>query len=158
MNKPNKIFVHCSATDDANTSIGASDIDEWHRARGWDSIGYHYVIPKSGILQKGRLDDRIGAHAKGFNTDSLGICLVGTYDFNDKQISTLVDLLYKLMKRWGIHTTDLKGHYEVNSNKTCPNIPGAVLRRLMQAEIANRKAYPLARGLDVSESDPSSIA
>lgn len=153
MNKPNKIFVHCSATNDHNLSIRAEDIDRWHKERGFTSIGYHYVILKSGEIQKGRLDDRIGAHAKGFNTDSLGICLVGTYDFNKKQIESLVNLICYLMRRFGIDVTDLKGHYEVNANKTCPNIPGEVLRKLIQAELASRKEARLLSGHDASEFD-----
>lgn len=140
MNYPNKIFVHCSATDDKQTQIDIRDIDVWHRKRGWDGCGYHYVITKTGVIQRGREDNQRGAHVKGFNTDSIGICLIGMRDFNRLQIASLINLLYNLMIKYNIDSTDLRGHYEVDPNKTCPNIPGELLRILMESEIANQKA------------------
>ena len=41
------IIIHCSATR-AGQDITAADIDCWHRARGFWSIGYHYVIRLDG--------------------------------------------------------------------------------------------------------------
>ncbi len=146
LNNPKEIYVHCSATPDDNDNITANDINEWHIERGFVSIGYHFVILKDGTVQEGRDVSLMGAHAYGHNRDSLAICLVGLYDFNRAQIKSLVDLLYDLMVKYDIHTTNLKSHYEVNENKTCPNIPGEVLRGLMQAELANRKGDGLPFG------------
>lgn len=72
----NFLVVHCAATK-ATMDIGATEIRSWHRQRGWMDIGYHYVIRRNGAIEKGRPDDRPGAHARGFNHLSLGICLVG---------------------------------------------------------------------------------
>lgn len=70
------LVVHTSATR-PSVDIDVIEIDRWHRARGWDGIGYHYVIRRDGWVELGRLPDVIGAHVKGFNHCSLGICLVG---------------------------------------------------------------------------------
>lgn len=78
----NLIVLHCSATP-AHHDIGVKEIDRWHRQRGFTSIGYHFVIRRSGGIEKGREVGTIGAHAKGFNRDSIGICLVGGVNAND---------------------------------------------------------------------------
>lgn len=72
----NTIVIHCSATP-PNMDIGAKEIREWHLQRGWSDIGYHYVIRRNGNIELGRPVERIGAHVRGFNRYSIGICLVG---------------------------------------------------------------------------------
>jgi len=72
---------HCSATEH-DTDIGADEIREWHtRAKpdgnGWQDIGYNAVIRLDGEIEFGRHFDEIGAHAFGYNAQSIGICLVG---------------------------------------------------------------------------------
>lgn len=70
------LVVHCSATP-ASRDIGRKEIDLMHRQRGFREIGYHYVIRRDGTVEKGRPDDEPGAHVQGYNSRSLGICLVG---------------------------------------------------------------------------------
>lgn len=70
------IVVHCSATR-ANQTIDITDIDRWHRDRGWNGCGYHYVITRDGKIQGGRSLTQAGAHTKGHNFQSWGVCLVG---------------------------------------------------------------------------------
>lgn len=78
------VVVHCSATRD-DQYITAEDIRRWHvDGNGWSDIGYHYVITRAGEIQTGRPIDRAGAHAKGHNETSIGICLVGGLDQNDE--------------------------------------------------------------------------
>ena len=77
------LVVHCSATP-SDMEIGVEDIDRWHRERGWRKVGYHYVITRSGVIQFGRCHNEVGAHARGHNTSSVGICLVGGVD-SDQQ-------------------------------------------------------------------------
>ena len=55
------IIIHCSATR-AGQDITAADIDCWHRARGFWSIGYHYVIRLDGTIEPGRDVTLDGAH------------------------------------------------------------------------------------------------
>ena len=70
------IVIHTAATP-PSMDIGAKEIREWHLARGWSDIGYHWVIRRNGTVEPGRPVDAVGAHAKGFNKTSVGICLVG---------------------------------------------------------------------------------
>lgn len=81
------IIVHCSATP-VSMDIGVDEIRKWHKARGWRDVGYHYVITLDGTLQQGRPEGVPGAHAKGFNTSSIGICYVGGVDENMKPLDT----------------------------------------------------------------------
>jgi N-acetyl-anhydromuramyl-L-alanine amidase AmpD len=53
------------------------EIDEWHKARGWSGVGYHAVIRRNGQIEFGRHFDETGAHVKGWNTRSVGVCMVG---------------------------------------------------------------------------------
>lgn len=69
------IVYHTSAT--ADQDIGAKEIREWHKARGWRDIGYHFVIRRDGSIEKGRPLNQIGAHVRGYNSRSIGICMVG---------------------------------------------------------------------------------
>lgn len=124
-NRTEKIIIHCSATK-PTMDIGASDIDRWHRERGWLKIGYHYVIKRDGQLEEGRDIEDVGAHAKGHNASSVGICMVGGVDenmkpednFTDEQwitLETTVDMLEE--KYSGV---EVIGHNDVSS-KACPS-------------------------------------
>ena len=81
--KTNYIVVHCSATK-PTMNIGAYEIDRWHRERGWLEIGYHFVIKRDGHIELGRPMEAIGAHAKGYNNESVSICLIGGVDDKNK--------------------------------------------------------------------------
>ena len=116
---PKGIIVHCSDSpqgrgDDVNT------IRQWHLARGWKDVGYHYVILENGVIQKGREDNVLGSHAKGYN-DRLGICLIGKNTFTKEQMNALYTLAISLCKHYNFKASDILGHYEVNDGKTCPN-------------------------------------
>ena len=71
-----RIIIHCSAVRPDQTS-SAKQIDAWHRARGWKMIGYHYVIRRDGTIEKGRAEEMVGAHTKGYNRNSIAICYEG---------------------------------------------------------------------------------
>lgn len=71
-----EIIIHCSATDEARRTT-VEEIDRWHRERGFDCIGYHYYITRNGGLHVGRELNEVGAHCKGHNQQSVGICLEG---------------------------------------------------------------------------------
>ncbi|MDE6036995.1 MAG: N-acetylmuramoyl-L-alanine amidase [Duncaniella sp.] len=76
MRKITRLIIHCTATPDGR-EVTVTDIDRWHRARGFDCIGYHYVIYLDGTVHIGRAVGRIGAHCRGYNADSIGIVYVG---------------------------------------------------------------------------------
>jgi len=73
------IVMHYSATY-GDQDIGASDIDKWHRDRGFAQIGYHWVIRRNGTVEAGRSEGTVGAHVRGHNTGTIGICVVGGLD------------------------------------------------------------------------------
>lgn len=81
------IVVHCSATREGQW-FDAHDIDVWHKARGWSGIGYHRVILLNGAVEQGRAYTKRGAHVKGNNTNTIGICLIGGLDSNGKPKNT----------------------------------------------------------------------
>lgn len=76
-----KIIIHCSATK-PNQECTVELIDKWHKARGFDGIGYHYVIYKDGTVRIGRPVEKQGAHTSGQNEHSIGVCYVGGLDNN----------------------------------------------------------------------------
>lgn len=131
MNKLNKVILHCSATPDQGNWVDADVIDEWHKERGWNGIGYHWVIKRDGHLQAGRDEKTTGAHARGHNKGSIGVCLVGTKDFTPEQISTLKVLFKDIKNRHQIDADDWYCHYQF-ANKDCPNIPVEVVRELFR--------------------------
>lgn len=76
MRELNKIVVHCSATEQGK-EVSVEDITHWHKARGFRTIGYHYVIGLVGNIERGRPIKEQGAHVRGHNKDSIGICYIG---------------------------------------------------------------------------------
>lgn len=73
------IVIHASATR-AGADIGLDEITAMHVARGFDTVGYHEVILRSGDIEFGRHPDAVGAHARGQNYRSIGICMTGGID------------------------------------------------------------------------------
>lgn len=120
------IVIHCSATG-PNADIGRAEIDQWHKARGWTGIGYHYVIRRDGTVESGRKENSVGAHAQGVNSTSIGICLVGgvnakghpDVNYTPAQwdaLDTLVsDLKYNYLNAQVIGHRDVPG-----TKKDCP--------------------------------------
>lgn len=123
--KTDYLVVHCAATK-PSMDIGWKEIDRWHRQRGWLKIGYHYVIRRDGTVEPGRELMEIGAHVKGYNSVSVGICLVGGIDekgkpdnnFSDEQMAALGYLLTKLKKIFP--DAKVVGHRDLFSGKACP--------------------------------------
>ena len=124
MRKINKIIIHCSATKEG-IPYRVDDIDKWHRERGFDCIGYHYVIYLGGTIRAGRSETKMGAHCLGKNAGSIGICYVGGLDKNGKpkdtrtpeQKEALLELLKSLKGKYPGAT--IHGHNEF-ANKDCP--------------------------------------
>lgn len=80
------IVVHCSASQPLS-SITAKTIDGWHRERGFKKIGYHFVILTDGSVEIGRDIKEIGAHVAGYNSKSIGICMIGGVDKHGKSVN-----------------------------------------------------------------------
>lgn len=76
MRRIDEIILHCSATREGK-DFTVADIDRWHRERGFDEIGYHYVIYRDGSVHKGRAINKAGAHCLKHNANSVGVCYIG---------------------------------------------------------------------------------
>lgn len=120
------IVIHCSATQ-AKQDIGKKEITRWHRERGFFTIGYHFVIRRDGTVESGRGLTDVGAHAEGWNSKSIGVCLVGGVDKNLKaednftldQYASLAMLLHGLREKFPKAT--VLGHRDLpNVKKDCP--------------------------------------
>ena len=148
---PTEIIVHCSATrpewlKSRPLSRKIAEIDSWHKARGWKGIGYSYVIDRTGEVLPGRGENEQGAHVKGHNRNTLGICLLGgfggaaTDKFNDHftaaQRIALTDLIADIQTRHKI--TKLSGHNEYSA-KACPCFD-------VRSEFSLRPKQPSATG------------
>lgn len=122
-----KIILHCSATREGQ-DIKAKTIREWHKQRGFEDIGYHYLIDLDGSVEKGRDEKMVGAHCVGQNSDSIGICYVGGCDksmhpkntLTEAQKHTLLDLVYLLLENYHLTIKDVHAHNEY-ANKACPS-------------------------------------
>lgn len=121
-----EIIVHSTATPKGMNAT-AKDVDRWHRQRGFDCIGYHYVIGRNGLIERGRRDSEMGAHCKGHNAESIGIAYVGGLN-EDKQSAdtrttsqkqSLVILIKELLKRYPT-IKKISGHRDY-CNTACPS-------------------------------------
>lgn len=123
-NNPTKIIVHHTGGTDkyplADTSHHTAEIMEsWHLSKGWDGLGYHFVIHKDGEVWRGRPEHIGGAHTVGHNSTSLGICLSGNFDATlptKEQEASLKKLLLELTAKYKI--TEIVPHRKY-ANKTC---------------------------------------
>lgn len=103
----NKIVVHCTATREGQV-VSVPEITRWHKAQGYNTIGYHRVILLNGSRASGRVEEAIGSHVRGHNSDSIGIVYVGglasngvtpkdtrTEQQKDALLAELKDLAYR---------------------------------------------------------------
>ena len=136
------IVLHCSVS-----AFGDVDtITQWHTEKGYSTIGYHWVITNcfatsesirdkqpnlalDGAVHKGRSEKFRGAHAKGHNWETIGVCLIGgvTPDgsyigFTSRQLESAAKLCYEIKQRFP-NSLDVKGHCEfAYTTKTCPEL------------------------------------
>jgi len=119
------IVWHCSATKPSQ-DIGVTEIDLWHKRRGWDGVGYHLIIRRDGRLEPGRHLGVPGAHVKGFNQRSVGICMVGGIspqggsenNFTSEQWNTASIVQHFLETLYP--DAETVGHKDLNDGKDCP--------------------------------------
>jgi N-acetylmuramoyl-L-alanine amidase len=122
----NKIIVHCTATPEGR-DVTVDEIRRWHvEEKNWSDIGYHWIVTLNGTLERGRPEHIQGAHAKGFNKNSIGLCYVGGVDKDmtpkdtrtKGQKETLKCILEDLKDRYP--NAEIIGHRDVSS-KACPS-------------------------------------
>lgn len=165
-----EIIVHCSATPNGAWRT-VEDIDAMHAQRGFvrdprvighnqpalKSIGYHYVIYTTGAVVIGRGENEIGAHCKGRNARSIGVCLIGTDRYSVEQWAALSQLVVGLQARFD--GARVLGHRDCSPDadgdgtveprewlKTCPGFDVAAwLARGMMPAIDSRIPLPASR-------------
>lgn len=142
----NWVVLHCSASPYGNLDI----VEEWHQENGWLGIGYHWLITNcysteedwiygkpdpsyDGLVHKGRDEKFQGAHVKGHNWETIGVCLIGGEDFGgftSRQLESSVKLCNDIMQRYP-SIQGVKGHYEFPTLKTCPDIDMGYYRNFL---------------------------
>lgn len=101
-NKPNKIIYHHSA----RSEWSPEKVNEYHKSKGWKGIGYNYYIRKDGSIYSGRPENAEGAHTKGENNSSIGICLEGNFEdenLTEKQLESLSKLSLYISLKYNIY-------------------------------------------------------
>ena len=76
------IIIHHSANT-ANLDLSTQTIHQWHINNGWAGCGYHYVVRKNGVIERGRPFETVGAHCYNHNDYTVGICVVGNFEIGD---------------------------------------------------------------------------
>lgn len=110
------IVIHHSA----RTIWSPEDINDFHKSKGWDGIGYNFYIRKDGTIYNGRGEEIVGAQLKGYNDISIGICLEGNFEIEEPeegQIEALNNLIYYLICKYDIKK--IKGHKDY-AETLCP--------------------------------------
>ena len=131
------IVIHHSATDFGSAKI----FDRAHRARGWDELGYHFVINNGRGGTDGNVEvgsrwtkQKWGAHCKtpdnAYNNYGIGICIVGDLSHrlpSRAQLKSLRELVIFLSDRYGIRPANVIGHRD--APQTATKCPGEALHR-----------------------------
>lgn len=114
-----RVFLHCTASDDP-AADNIETITKWHKLRGFNTIGYHFLIHKDGKVSPGRNIEVTPAAQAGNNLGTIAICLHGLKKdlFTQAQFISLKQLVSEINKAYGGKVT-FHGHREV-ANKTCP--------------------------------------
>lgn len=107
--------------------IGVKEIRRWHKNKGWADIGYHAVIRRNGTIELGRPWHVKGAHARGHNHNTIGICLIGGIDaykrpvanFTAAQEQSLALLVAGLKTVYKVNK--VIGHNDLTDRKACPS-------------------------------------
>lgn len=138
---PKGIIVHHAAASIAS----AETIHRWHLNNGWSGIGYHFVIRKTGLIERGRPESATGSHATGAN-DRLGICLEGDFTretLGKPQRDALVWLLRDLTSRYG--ALPITGHREHGSTACPGSIPLAAIVTEARTSAPKEEVAPMER-------------
>jgi N-acetyl-anhydromuramyl-L-alanine amidase AmpD len=134
-----------------------TDIRQWHKSRGYLDVGYHYVITRTGEIQKGRPDTMHGAHEVRINRRSISVCLVGgsppigsdehrkglgENNFTDDQWFALAKLIQVLAQEHP--DAEVLGHRDVEGvRKACPSFDAKQWWEAVSTHIEQHGALPL---------------
>ena len=129
MRKLTRLVIHCSATPNGRHHT-VEDIDLWHRANKWfrnsaaakecgnpqlTSVGYHRIIYTDGLRVQGRCFQEVPVSVRGWNSDSVALCMIGTNKFTQAQWDSLKLEVLFLASELGIQT--IQGHRDLSPDK-----------------------------------------
>lgn len=121
------IVIHCAATK-PSMDVPIERVRKWHLDRGWSDIGYHYYITRDGKIHNGRDLSIVGAHVRGYNKNSIGICYEGGINEKgdpednrtDEQKKSLLKVINVL--KFVFKNAVVQGHRDFpNVKKACPS-------------------------------------
>ncbi len=145
------LVVHHSASD---LEVCCNDIRQWHLERGWDDIGYHWLVNHQGEITPGRAEEIPGAHAYGLNSKSLGICCIGHFERespSERMINALIEQLTSLCFKYELNAERIIGHCDVvklspEATKTqCPGESLYALLQVIRKEVQSRLSKAQAK-------------
>ena len=121
------------------------EIHQWHlnretNGKKWAGIAYHYYIDKDGEIFIGRPRDTIGAHTRGYNSYSVGVCFEGNFNvekMSEKQLEASVMLISVLSL--GYYNAAIRGHRNFNANNTCPGLNFPMKELLQRIQIQKKR-------------------
>jgi hypothetical protein len=154
------IIIHHSATTYGDAQI----IDKWHRDRGFDELGYDFVIGNGTSSGDGQIEvgprwtkQKYGAHDRTpdnrYNEFGIGICLVGNFDEQHPtaaQMRSVDKLVAYLMKTYHISGDRILGHGDTKPTD-CPG------KFLSVSEIRRASARLLVDAGDPVEPDSNLV-
>ncbi len=135
-----------------SSSCTVEDIDNWHKKNGWTCIGYHFFVKKDGTIYRGRQENSVGAHARGANSNSIGICFEGRYETEqmpNAQVEAGKELVAYLKNKYGI--SKVQKHSDVCST-SCPG------RNFRFDEIANSTVKNVNTSVEVKKEARGNVA
>lgn len=116
------VVIHHSGFYEHDGQTTLDEIQRSHREdRGWADVGYHFMIDKDGMIYEGRDITVRGVHVEGYNTGSVGVCLLGDYRSeapSQAQLNSVYALNDWLVFR--LQVTHLTGHGQFNDWTECP--------------------------------------
>lgn len=126
-----RLIIHHSASVRETT---VDQLREWHKARGFDDVGYHIVVDHMGTVHATRRLTMQGAHCLGCNHDSWGVCVTGDNTREDRKwtdvqiaaLERIVDAAAELVP--GLIVC---GHRDAVGGKTATECPGLDVRALL---------------------------
>ncbi len=123
--KIDTIIVHCAATS-ANSPVTTEDIARWHiRDRHFRDIGYHFIVDQKGVIHVGRPLEEMGAHCRGYNATSIGICYIGGLDAQGNPADTRTPLQQLAIKHLiGLLVNEFKIYDVLGHRDLSPDING----------------------------------
>ena len=112
------VVVHHTRSHDVDIDI----VRQWHQERGWDEVGYHFLIRSDGSVEEGCSLERAGCHARGRNQTHLGVALSGCFSGEppnhlcrltptNEQLDSLTRLLYELHLRYNFQVSRIERHH-----------------------------------------------